>query len=127
MNLLLDTHAFIWFMEGSKALPKSSRQAIEDITNNCFISIASIWEIAIKSSLGNLKLRADFSQITDFLESNEIELLPIDFDHLQRLLTLKYYHRNPFDRIIIAQGLTENLTIVSKDENFPKYTSKLLW
>ena len=127
MNLLLDTHAFIWFMEGAKTLPKSSRHAIEDIKNNCFISIASIWEIAIKSSLGNLKLRSDFSQITDFLENNEIDHLPIGFDHLQKLLSLTYHHRDPFDRIIIAQALTENLTFVSRDENFPKYTDNLLW
>ncbi|MFB2120394.1 type II toxin-antitoxin system VapC family toxin [Parapedobacter sp. 2B3] len=127
MNLLLDTHAFIWFMEGDKTLPKSCRQAIEDIQNNCFISIASIWEIVIKSSLGNLKLRSDFSQMTDFLESNEIDLLPIGFEHLQRLITLEYHHRDPFDRVIIAQALTEDLTIVSRDGNFPKYTNNLLW
>ena len=127
MKLLLDTHTFIWFMEGDKALSKPCRQAIEDRQNNCFISIARIWEIAIKSSLGNLKLNSDFSLITGFLTHNEIDLLPIGFDHLQKLLTLTYHHRDPFDRIIIAQALTENLTIVSKDENSPKYTDNILW
>ena len=127
MNFLLDTHAFIWFMEGSGFLPRSSRQAIEDINNNCFISIASIWEIAIKHSLGNLKLSAEFSQITDFLDSNDIQLLPIGFDHLKELLTLTYHHRDPFDRMIISQALVENLTIITKDENFPRYTSNILW
>lgn len=127
MDLLLDTHAFIWFMEGDNSLSKSSRQAIADIRNNCFISIASIWEIAIKHSLGNLKLSADFSLISGFLEDNEIELLPIGFSHLQTLLTLEYHHRDPFDRIIISQALTEKLTIISKDGNFPKYTNELLW
>lgn len=91
MKLLLDTH-FIWFMEGSDSLPEPGRRAIENIENNCFISIASVWEIAIKSSLGNLKLRSSFHHISDFLESNEIELLPISFEHLKKLLVLPYHH-----------------------------------
>lgn len=127
MNLLLDTHAFIWFMEGDIALSKTSRKAIADIQNNCFISIASIWEIAIKYSLGSLKLHSQFADIIGFLESNEIELLPIGFNHLQQLLALEYHHRDPFDRIIISQALTEDLTIISKDEYFRKYTDALLW
>lgn len=94
MNFLLDTHAFIWFMEGDSALSQKSRQAIADIHNNCFISIASIWEMAIKSSLGHLKLTSDFNNIAGFLESNNIELLPVAFNHLQKLLTLEYHHRD---------------------------------
>lgn len=127
MNLLLDTHAFIWFMEGDSSLSGKSREAITNIQNNCFISIASLWEIAIKFHLGSLKLTSDFSNIATFLEENQIELLPVSFNHLQKLLTLEYYHRDPFDRIIISQALTEELTIVSRDVNFPKYTSDLLW
>lgn len=72
-----------------------------------------------------LKLGSDFSQIIGFLENNQIEVLPFNFIHLQKLLALEYHHRDPFDRIIIAQALTENLTIISKDENFPKYTEVL--
>lgn len=127
MNLLLDTHAFVWFMDGDSSLPRSSRLAIENIQNNCFISIASIWEIAIKYSLGNLKLSGEFGQIKDFLESNEIQLLPIGFDHLQKLLSLAYHHRDPFDRVIISQALVENFAIITKDKNFPRYTSNILW
>lgn len=108
MNFLLDTHAFIWFMEGNNSLPQSSRQAIENIQNN-------------------LKLNAEFGKISDFLESNEIQLLPIGFDHLQKLLSLAYHHRDPFDRIIISQALVEHFTIITKDENFPKYTNNILW
>ncbi len=126
MNLLLDTHAFIWFMEGDPALSDKSRQAITNIQNNCFISITSLWEIAIKFQLGTLKLASGFSNIATFLEENDIEILPVSFNHLQKLLTLEYHHRDPFDRIIISQALTEELTIVSKDVNFPKYTGALL-
>ncbi|MBD1420675.1 type II toxin-antitoxin system VapC family toxin [Sphingobacterium chuzhouense] len=127
MNLLLDTHAFIWFMEGDPHLSDNSRDAIANIRNNCFLSIASLWEIAIKHSLGNLKLASDFSLITEFLENNQIDILPISFSHLQKLLILEYHHRDPFDRIIISQAMIEKLTIISKDENFPKYNATLLW
>jgi PIN domain nuclease of toxin-antitoxin system len=95
MDLLLDTHAFIWFINGDAALP--------------------------------LELKSDFDKIVDFLADNDIEILPISFEHLQRLLTLEFHHRDPFDRIIISQGLVERLTILSKDEHFPSYTDRILW
>ena len=127
MQLLLDTHAFIWFISGDRALPQTAIDAINDTDNKCFVSIASIWEIAIKSSLKKLELQSDFDHIIDFLAENEIEILPINFEHLQKVITLEFHHRDPFDRLIIAQGLVENLTIITKDENFPSYTDRLLW
>ncbi len=127
MSFLLDTHTFIWFMDGDSALSSKGRQAIEDINNKCFLSIASIWEIAIKSSLGNLKLSSEFNMIIDFLDNNDIELLPISFEHLQNLLTLEYHHRDPFDRIIIAQAIAEDLTIISKDEILSAYKCRYFW
>ena len=127
MQLLLDTHAFIWFISGDKALPKKVVTVIKNVDNKCFISIASIWEIAIKSSLNKLTLKSDFNKISDFLIENDIEILPITFEHLQTVLSLNYYHRDPFDRLIISQGLVENLTLVTKDEHFKSYTDKILW
>ncbi|MDR3712969.1 MAG: type II toxin-antitoxin system VapC family toxin [Puia sp.] len=127
MQLLLDTHTFIWFISGDQALPQRALSAIKDTDNKCYISIASIWEIALKSSLKKLELKSDFDNIIDFLAENDIEILPINFAHLQRVITLEFHHRDPFDRIIIAQGLVENLTIITKDENFPSYTERLLW
>jgi PIN domain nuclease of toxin-antitoxin system len=127
MNLLLDTHAFIWFMDGSSTLPTKPKNSIINIKNDCDLSIASIWEIAIKVSIGNLNLTSDFSDIAFFLEENNIEILPIGFNHIQELLSLDWHHRDPFDRIIIAQGLTEDLTIITKDKHFSKYPCKLLW
>jgi len=127
MDLLLDTHAFIWFISGDTALPQKVVDAIKNVENKCFISIASLWEIAIKSSLKKLELKSDFNRITDQLADNDIEILPITFEHLQRALTLEFHHRDPFDRIIISQGLVERLIIVSKDEHFPSYTDRILW
>ena len=86
MDLLLDTHAFIWFLNGDDQLPISLKTLVADTSNKCFISIASIWEIAIKSSLNKLELKGDFNQIAGFLNDNDIEVLPITFEHIQRLL-----------------------------------------
>jgi len=127
MDLLLDTHALIWFINGDEQLPDKSIKLIRNIDIKCFISIASIWEIAIKLSLGKLDLNGGFDEISRIMRRYEIELLPITFEHIQKLLTLDFHHRDPFDRIIISQGLVEKLTVVTKDENFLKYNIKLLW
>lgn len=127
MQYLLDTHALIWFLEDDPQLSPKVRTEIMDINNQCFVSIASLWETAIKVSLRKLQLKSDFNKIIDFLSDTSIEILTIEFTHLQRLLSLPFHHRDPFDRIIIAQGLDENFTIMTKDEQFSHYTNKLLW
>jgi PIN domain nuclease of toxin-antitoxin system len=127
MNLLLDTHALIWFINGDNQLPEKSIKLIKRLDNKCFVSIVSIWEIAIKLSLGKLDLHGGFDEISRILRRYEIELLPITFEHIQTLMSLDYHHRDPFDRIIISQGFVENLSIITKDENFPKYNIKIVW
>lgn len=127
MQLLLDTHPFIWFINGDNQLPEKVKNLIADSKNECFLSIASIWEIAIKTSLGKLELQSDFDKITDFLFETNIEILPVRFEHFQTLLKLEYHHRDPFDRVIISQGITENLMVMSKDEIFDKYPINLIW
>ena len=127
MDLLLDTHSFIWFLNGDEQLPQNLKSSIADTSNKCFLSIASLWEIAIKSSLGKLELKGDFNRIAGFLSDNDIELLPISFEHLQRLIQLPFHHRDPFDRIIIAQALTERLRTATKDEIFPDYGVNCIW
>jgi len=121
MDLLLDTHAFIWFLNGDNQIPDILKKEISNASNKCYISIASLWEIAIKLSLKKLDLNGEFGQIATLLNENDIEILPITFDHIQRLLQLEFYHRDPFDRIIIAQALTEKLTLATKDEVVNKY------
>ncbi len=127
MDLLIDTHAFIWFMNGDNQLSTTVKDLIVDTSNKCFLSIASVWEIAIKSSLNKLDLRGDFDQIAQFLNENDIELLPITFAHVQELVRLNFYHRDPFDRIIIAQAIIENLAIATKDSIFKKYGVDIIW
>ena len=127
MDILLDTHALIWFINGDNQLPVQSIEIIKNIRVRCFVSIASIWEIAIKISLGKLDLNGGFDEISKIMMHYDIDILPISFEHIQKLLSLDFYHRDPFDRIIIAQGLVEKMTIVSKDENFAKYQVQLIW
>lgn len=127
MNLLLDTHTFIWFINGDSSLPEQVRNEIKNINNRCFLSIASLWEMAIKLSINKLQLKSDFNKVVEFLIDNDIEILPITFEHIQKLLKLKFHHRDPFDRLIIAQGAIEKLLILTKDENFKKYKVKTMW
>jgi PIN domain nuclease of toxin-antitoxin system len=127
MNNLLDTHTFIWFTEGDNQLSSHARKAIEisDVIN--FISIASLWEIAIKISLGKLELKTPFSNISHQILKNGFQILPITFEDTLTLTKLPFHHRDPFDRIIISQGISNKLSIISKDKNFNDYGVDLVW
>ncbi|SFT11945.1 type II toxin-antitoxin system VapC family toxin [Mucilaginibacter polytrichastri] len=92
-----------------------------------FLSIASIWEIGIKYSLGKLTIQISFNDIKEFLITSNVTLLPIEFSHIQELLKLSFNHNDPFDRIIIAQGISENLNIITKDNKFKHYPVKIMW
>lgn len=127
MDLLLDTHALIWFINGDKLLPDKSIKLIKNLNTKCFVSIASIWEIAIKISLGKLELNGGFDDIAKIMQRYKIEVLPLTFQHIQQLLNLEFHHRDPFDRIIISQGIVEKLCIVTRDENFSKYQVNITW
>lgn len=123
MKLLLDTHIFLWFIMGSPHLSAESQALIEDERNRKFISVASLWEIAIKSSIGKLSLSAPFDQlIPQQLSLNGFELLPIGIAHLATVATLPFHHRDPFDRLLIAQALSEKMPIVSIDSAFDAYS-----
>ncbi len=121
MNVLLDTHSFIWFINGDRKLSVEAEVIIKNRQNKCFLSVASLWEMAIKVSLGKLELKNSFEKILEFLIDNEIDLLPITFEHVCRLLELDFVHRDPFDRILICQALVEDLCLVTKDETIIKY------
>lgn len=128
MRLLLDTHSFIWFLGGELNLPKFTRELISDIQNQVFVSVASLWEIAIKTSLGKLTLGCPFEDlIPEQLKLNAIDLIPIGLDDLSLVATLPFHHRDPFDRLIIAQALKRDLPIVGKDSQFSKYSVKMIW
>ncbi len=127
MNLLVDTHAVIWFITDDNKLPKSTRQYIENKDNNCFISLASYWEIAIKYSLGRMFIEKDLADIFDIIEKSGFELLPVTTNHILVNAQLEFHHSDPFDRIIIAQGIVEKMTILSKDSLFKNYPAKTIW
>ncbi len=128
MKLLLDTHAFLWFMSGDATLSKAARSAIEDENNDVFVSPASLWEIAIKIGVNKLTLREPFETlIPKELAENEIELLGISIAHLALVASMPFHHRDPFDRLIAAQAEVEQLTLVSMDEVFDAYGVSRLW
>jgi PIN domain nuclease of toxin-antitoxin system len=127
MKYLIDTNALIWFMNGDESISVPILNKIKNESNDCYVSIASIWEIAIKCNIGKLKLNLDFNKIAGFLFDNDLAILPIEFNHLQMLLNLELFHRDPFDRIIIAQGISQNLTILTSDKQFKNYPVKCLW
>ena len=127
MRYLLDTHTFIWFSENNKLLSKKVAKEIKNLDNNCFLSIASLWEIAIKSGNGKLDLRIPFGEIYSFLSENNITILQVEMNNLYMLLTLEQFHRDPFDRIIISQAITEGFTIITTDRQFKPYPVKCLW
>ncbi|MEW6348120.1 MAG: type II toxin-antitoxin system VapC family toxin [Thermodesulfobacteriota bacterium] len=128
MRLLLDTHSFLWFIGGAEQLPKTAREAIADAGNEVLLSVASLWEIAVKSSLGKLILGRPFGElIPEQLALNEIETLPIGLDDLSTLTKLPFHHRDPSDRLIIAQALTKGLPIVGRDAEFAGYEVELIW
>ena len=128
MAYLLDTHTFLWFITNDPQLSNKSKKIIENPDTNVFVSIASIWEIAIKYSLGKLELSGPLEGLKEQMELNGFELLSISFDHTWQLSKLPHHHGDPFDRIIIAQAIAENFTVIGKDKNFPKYENlMLLW
>lgn len=114
MKLLLDTHTFLWFIMGDPKLSEKARALIEDTRNERLLSTASLWEMAIKHSLGKLSLGQPFEVlIPQQLERNSIEILPITVAHLAVVVTLPFHHRDPFERLLIAQAAVERLSILS--------------
>ncbi len=128
MRLLLDTHAFLWWVDGGGRLSGPARRAIGDSSNACVVSIASGWEIAIKLSLGKLELTASLDRfLPEQLAANGFTALPIDLRHVARVATLPFHHRDPFDRLLAAQALEEHLAIVSADPVFRRYHIRRVW
>ena len=127
MRVLLDTHTFIWFYTGDERLSSTAKTLIIDRGNECFLSIASIWEVSIKASIGKLELRIDFKQLSEFMKANSIALLPITFEHIQQLQQLTFHHRDPFDCLLIAQAVAERLTLLIKDAVFQHYSASVIW
>ncbi|MBD1874760.1 type II toxin-antitoxin system VapC family toxin [Nodosilinea sp. FACHB-131] len=126
MTLLLDTHTLIWFLDNDIRLPASTRRQIET-TPAVSVSVASLWEIAIKANIGKLDLSAPFSNIEPNIVTLGITQLSISFKDLEIYLSLPLHHRDPFDRILIAQAISYSLCLVSKDTQMDAYSIQRLW
>jgi len=128
MKLLLDTHSFLWFIGRGSKLSVNARMLIEDLSNQSVLSAASLWEVAIKVSIGKLSLGQPFETlIPREMSLNGIGLLEISFPHTAVVATLPFRHRDPFDRLLIAQAIVEQIPIVSCDTAFDSYTISRLW
>ena len=128
MKLLLDTHTFLWFIAGSPSLSEPARNSILLEANRRLLSIASLWEIVIKASLGRLDLD---SSVPDFVKdqvlANAIELLGVSPEHLEELKQLPFHHKDPLDRLIAAQARVEGARLVSRDRVFDEYGFDRIW
>ena len=122
---LLDTHAIIWYVSGSNELSSTAKNIME--TKRCFFSFASLWEIAIKQAKGTLQFNIDIPKLKTVLEDDEfIYLPPTEFD-AEAIKALPDIHKDPFDRLLIAQAIENNLTIVTTDSKIPQYNVKTIW
>lgn len=128
MKLLLDTHAFIWWDSAPTKIPAATLYQLENLENEVCVSIASLWEIQIKTQLGKLALKTDLAPLVRQQQTeNGISLLPISLSHILELDQLPYHHKDPFDRIIIAQSRIEVATVITCDKKIREYDCKTLW
>ena len=121
MQYLIDTHTFLWFTEGSSELSVKAKNLIKDKNNEVFISIASLWEISIKTAIGKLEIISDYTTVIDDVIDNKIEILTINFAHTLTQNKLPLHHRDPFDRMIVSQAILENMNLISSDAIFDEY------
>jgi PIN domain nuclease of toxin-antitoxin system len=128
MKVLLDTHTFLWWIANDPQLSPSAKQIMEDANTEPLLSAVSGWEIAIKSRLGKLKLPADLQGfIAEQLRVNAIQVLPIQMSHALHVFTLPDHHRDPFDRMLVAQSQLEQLPILTCDPQIARYAVIVMW
>jgi PIN domain nuclease of toxin-antitoxin system len=127
MRVLIDTHVLLWYLDG-ETLPKQVIDLLENEDTQRLVSIVSLWELSIKISSKNLQTSRTLPEIYQHLLSEiNFEILEVKFSHINTLLTLPRYHNDPFDRLIICQGIAENVTIISADKHFSSYPISLIW
>jgi PIN domain nuclease of toxin-antitoxin system len=128
VRVLIDTHIFIWYVQNSDRLPSSITAIINDGRNDILLSIASVWEMAIKQSTGKLNLGTPYASfIAEQMRLNSMELLPVRLEHLELITTLPLHHRDPFDRLLIAQSIVEDILLISADSVFSLYPVQRMW
>ena len=128
MRVLLDTHALLWFLADDRRLSRHAHSVIADPSNDVLVSMASLWEITIKASLGKLTPDEPFEElISDQLQADRIAVLPIEVRHLAVLRRLPFHHKDPFDRLIVAQAIAESVPVVTADRAAPQYGVDVVW
>lgn len=128
MKLLLDTHTFLWMSLDDPQLSETARDLLADLENELWLSPASYWEIAIKISLGKYQLSEPLDEFVNReIANNDISVLSISTQHAQAVTSLPFHHKDPFDRLLIAQAMTGQMAIVSKDNTFDAYGVQRLW
>ena len=128
MRVLVDTHTLIWALTNDPRLSRRAKQILQSDGSDLMFSLASLWEMSIKIRLGKLRLiGSSVSYVREEMKRYRMELLGIQFEHILRLEMLPSHHGDPFDRLLIAQALEDDLTILTEDEKFPAYGVKLTW
>jgi PIN domain nuclease of toxin-antitoxin system len=128
MKVLLDTHAFLWSIAGDKKLSKTARKTFLDPRNRLFLSAVSMWEICIKISLEKLSLKSGwFKKIQNEMSTNAVQWLPVEMQHCVELTKLPFHHRDPFDRMLVAQARVEDLQVLSRDVRLSAYDIECIW
>jgi len=128
MKVLLDTHAFLWLITDEDRLSENARQTFLNTENSLFFSAASLWEICIKKSLGKISLKDGwFRTIQAEMETNTIQWLPLEMAHCAEVTDLPFHHRDPFDRMLIAQAIVEEMKLLSRDSRLSDYAIELIW
>ena len=128
MKVLLDTHAFLWWLSDDPRLGKNARKHISDHRNEVFLSVASLWELTIKVSLGRFAVAGDYEAwLLSQLASNRFEVLPILLPHVFALSRLPFHHKDPFDRILVAQAIGEKMPLLTMDAAIANYPVTILW
>ena len=126
-SYLLDTHTAIWFFDGNSAMSPAADRIIRDRTNRIYVSVVSAWELTIKISIGKLRFPGDADGFLQAAQRNDITIIPIQAAHLTVLKDLPMIHRDPFDRLLAATALAEQMTIITADEDIAKYPVSHIW
>lgn len=127
MRYLLDTHALMWFLEGSPLIPPGLQNLLRDPAQQISVSLISFWEMAIKIQLGKLQLPESLEEMIAHTTQVKIEIMGLEREHILKLETLPLHHRDPFDRILLAQCQVESMTLISRDTAFDAYGVSRLW
>ncbi len=128
MKCIIDTHTLLWIVTDDKKLSPKAREIYLNSENEIYLSLASVWEMAIKSSLGKLTLEKSLEEFIEVhVVNNDIKILKIELAHVLRIENLPFHHRDPFDRLIISQSIEDNLPVLSADRTFDSYKIKRIW